>query len=100
MCMPLGPRGAGGGGRRAYNTIDDVLGVCSLEEAIARYPDNEQATKEIEEYTKANIEHTQKWMIDDLYMQNICLLRVAAQPENLAAWNKLYRSLKQEKQAS
>ena len=92
MCYPGGPR-YGNPGRTAFITIEECR-AFPLEAALEKYPDNEEAMDLLKEYIRRYIEHTDRWMINELYHTDRCLARIAAIPENYKYFTRCYRILK------
>ena len=93
MCIPCGPRWRGSPGRTAFHTLDDILSF-PLKQAKEKYPNNDAALEKIKAYIVENIEHTTKWMINDLYLEDIELARIGAIEENRVLLKKFYSAEK------
>lgn len=93
MCIPCGPRGRGWPGRTAFTTVEDVLRY-PLEQAMDAYPDNEAAMAQLKAFIDVHIDHTEKWIVNELYDKDKNLIRIGVIPENLTVLKAYYKQKK------
>ena len=99
MCVPCGPRWRGTPGRSAFCTLDAYCLHHNEEKVLEKYPDPEAALDEIRAYITAHIDHTEKWIINELVLKNELLASIWARQENRDPMHKFYLAEKRKKAA-
>jgi len=94
VCAPKKEAAPAPAPRKGFITEDEIIAEVKIKDARAEYPDDKKAMTSVKRFTKANIDHTFKWVVNGLFLKNANLARVAVEPENLEVWKQYYKAQK------